>query len=110
MTIRIAPGTSSLILSNAGEGFDVVLRVTEVADPRAATDALDEEELFFALSTDDGDGPHLVQVAPTPDGPVISIDAKGTKLSLLHALPEMLAERLSRAGIPDATISVDQPS
>lgn len=110
MTIRIASGTSSLILSNAREGFDVVLRITDVADPRAATEAFDEEELFYALSTDDGDGPHLVQVTPTPDGTVISIDAKGTNLSLLHALPQMLAERLTRAGIPDATISVDLPS
>ena len=107
MVIRIARGTPSRILASAREGFDVVLRVTDVADPEAATEALDEEELFDALSSD-GDGPHLVQVMPTPDGPVISIDAKGTPRSLLKALPDMLAERLSRAGIPDATISAGE--
>lgn len=98
MGIKIARGTISRMRENQES---IMLRVEGAADQVGATSGLQAATTEISYLG----GSYVSDATPTPDGPVLYIDAGGIPPANLRSILDVIARHLEAAGVEEATIA-----
>lgn len=104
MPIAIAPGTHGRIRRNADAGIFLQAQGVPESQQEAAKEGLSHAWDVMMAAFDPEYIRDVSPVIPTPDGPVVSIDAPGAPRWVLEGIPEVLARCLRDAGVTEATV------
>lgn len=98
MAIRTARGTITRMREHQES---ILLRVEGVTDHAAATVGLQAAVVEISSLG----GSYVSDAMPTPEGPVLYIDAGGVPPASLRSIPEVIARHLQAVGVDEATIA-----
>jgi hypothetical protein len=99
VAITVQPG----VRTRLGPEATVLLQAYSHGDPAALASALASAAADIAAM----DGPRYVSdPMPTPDGPILLMNLGAASPRQIHAIPDILVDRIERAGVTEAVVRI----